>query len=138
MGEYADFVFCNESEAAAYGKKHELGEDLKEVALKIASSPKKNSARPRTVIFTQGSESTIVACNGKVEEFTVTPLPMKSLWIPMGLATPLLVDSLQVCWLRRMLAQALKQDIGQPVSLFNSLGALCPSLANTNSNSRSL
>jgi len=77
--EYADFVFCNESEAAAYGKKHELGEDLKEVALKIASSPKKNSARPRTVIFTQGSASTIVACNGKVEEYTVTPLPKEEL-----------------------------------------------------------
>jgi len=72
--EYADYLFCNESEAAAYGKKHELGDDLKEVALKIAASPKKNSARPRTVIFTQGSESTIVACNGKVEEFKVTPL----------------------------------------------------------------
>jgi len=76
--EYADFVFCNESEAAAYGKKHELGEDLKEVALAIAKSPKKGS-KPRTVIFTQGSASTIVACNGKVEEYTVTPLPKEQL-----------------------------------------------------------
>lgn len=76
--EYADYLFCNESEAAAYAKKHELGEDLKEVALKIAASPKKGS-KPRTVIFTQGSESTIVACNGKVEEFKVTPLPKEEL-----------------------------------------------------------
>jgi len=77
--EYADFLFCNESEAAAYGKKHGLGEDLKEVALKIASSPKKNAARPRTVIFTQGSGSTIIAHGGKVEEFSVTPLPKEEL-----------------------------------------------------------
>ena len=48
--EYADYLICNESEAAAYGKKHGFGEDLKEVALKIAASPKKNAARPRTVI----------------------------------------------------------------------------------------
>jgi len=77
--EYADFLFCNESEAAAYGKKHGLGEDLKEVALKIAASPKKNASRPRTVIFTQGSESTIIACDGKVEEYKVTPLPKEEL-----------------------------------------------------------
>ena len=77
--EYADYLFCNESEAAAYGKKHGLGEDLKEVALKIAASPKKNASRSRTVIFTQGSGSTIVARDGKVEEFAVDPLPKEQL-----------------------------------------------------------
>ena len=77
--EYGDYLFCNESETAAYGKKHGLGEDLKEVALKIATSPKNNAARPRTVIFTQGSESTIVARDGKVEEYKVTPLPKEEL-----------------------------------------------------------
>ena len=77
--EYADYLFCNESEAEAYGKKHGLGDDLKEVALKIAASPKKNASRPRTVIFTQGSSSTIVACNGKVEEYAVVPLPKEEL-----------------------------------------------------------
>ena len=77
--EYADYLFCNESEAAAYAKKHELGDDLKEVALKIAASPKKNASKPRTVIFTQGSSSTIVACDGKVEEYAVTSLPKEEL-----------------------------------------------------------
>jgi len=71
---YADFLFGNESEAAAYGKKHGLGEDLKEVALAVSKLPKKNEAVPRTVIFTQGSESTLVACNGKVEVFPVEAL----------------------------------------------------------------
>ncbi len=76
--EYADYLFCNESEAAAYAKKHDLGEDLKEVALKVAASPKKTS-KPRTVVFTQGSQSTIVACNGVVTEYAVDPLDSKLL-----------------------------------------------------------
>jgi adenosine kinase len=71
---FADYLFCNESEAAAYAAKHELGDDLKQVALKVAALPKKNTSRPRTVIFTQGSSSTIVACNGKVTEYAVEPL----------------------------------------------------------------
>jgi adenosine kinase len=71
---YADFLFGNESEAAAYGKKHNLGEDLKEIALAVCKLPKKDDSRPRTVIFTQGSQSTIVACDGKVTEYAVDPL----------------------------------------------------------------
>merc|ERR1711935_19466 len=69
--EYADYLFCNESEAAAYAKKHDLGEDLKEVALKVAASPKKNEKRARVVVFTQGSESTIIATEGVVTEYAV-------------------------------------------------------------------
>lgn len=71
---YADFLFGNESEAAAYGKKHGMGEDLKEIALKVAALPKKDASKPRTVVFTQGSLSTIVACDGKVTEYAVDPL----------------------------------------------------------------
>lgn len=71
--EYADFLFGNESEAAAYGKKNGMGEDLKEIALKVAALPKKGK-KPRTVVFTQGSQSTIVACNGTVTEYAVEPL----------------------------------------------------------------
>lgn len=77
--EYADFVFCNESEAATYGKKHGLGEDLEEIALKIAASPKKNADKKRHVIFTQGSTATIVAYDGKVEKHAIVPLPKEQL-----------------------------------------------------------
>lgn len=78
---YADFLFCNESEAEAYGKKHyNLGaDDLKEIALKVAASPKVNTNRPRTVIFTQGSKSTIVARDGVVTEYSVEPLSKEKL-----------------------------------------------------------
>ena len=76
--QYADFLFGNEGEAEAYAKKHNLGDDLKEVALKICALPKKSS-KPRTVVFTQGSRSTIVACNGVVTEYKVDPLPAEKL-----------------------------------------------------------
>ena len=71
---YADYLFCNESEAEAYAKKHDLGEDLKEVALKVAASPKKNQDRPRVVVFTQGDKATIVAYKGVVTVYDVEPL----------------------------------------------------------------
>jgi adenosine kinase len=77
--EYADFLFGNESEAETYAKKHGLGEDLKEVALAIAALPKKNCQRSRTVVFTQGSKSTIVACDGTVTEYAVNPLPKEQI-----------------------------------------------------------
>lgn len=75
--EYADFVFANESEAEAYGKKAGWctdGSDLASVALKLSALPKKNGSRCRTVVFTQGSSSTLVAHNGVVTEYAVTPL----------------------------------------------------------------
>lgn len=79
---YADFLFGNESEAATFGKKHNLGDDLKEIALAASKMPKKDESRPRIVVFTQGSESTIVAKDGKV---TVYPVE--------NLAKELLVDT---------------------------------------------
>jgi adenosine kinase len=36
--------------------------------------PKANGTRPRTVVFTQGSKSTIVAQNGIVTEYSVTQI----------------------------------------------------------------
>lgn len=71
--QYADFLFGNESEALTYGKKHGMGEDLKEIAKACAALPKKGT-KPRTVVFTQGSQSTIVASNGEVTEYAVEPL----------------------------------------------------------------
>jgi adenosine kinase len=76
---YADFLFGNEGEAAAYGKKYNMGDDLKQVALAVAALPKKDASRPRTVVFTQGSQSTIVACDGKVTEYAVDPLAKEAL-----------------------------------------------------------
>lgn len=73
---YADVVFGNESEAQAFAENNDMGKDAKveDVALKIASLPKKNDKRSRLVVITQGSESTIVAQDGKVITYPVTPM----------------------------------------------------------------
>ena len=74
---YADYLFGNESEAAAYAKSHGMedkADDIAAIALAIAALPKTNASRPRTVVFTQGSKSTVVACNGQVTEYPVEML----------------------------------------------------------------
>eukprot|EP00597_Dinobryon_sp_UTEXLB2267_P001111 CAMPEP_0170070592 /NCGR_PEP_ID=MMETSP0019_2-20121128/8822_1 /TAXON_ID=98059 /ORGANISM="Dinobryon sp., Strain UTEXLB2267" /LENGTH=339 /DNA_ID=CAMNT_0010278901 /DNA_START=34 /DNA_END=1053 /DNA_ORIENTATION=+ len=76
---YTDFVFGNESEAAAYGAAKGYGTDLAEIALKLAAQPKASGTRPRVVVFTQGSDRTIVASMGKVTEYPVDPLPTELL-----------------------------------------------------------
>lgn len=71
---YTDFVFGNESEAAAYGEAKGYGSDLATIALKLSAQPKLSGARPRIVVFTQGAIATIVAINGVVTEYPVEPL----------------------------------------------------------------
>jgi len=71
---YCDIVFGNESEAEKYGEVNGYGSDIETIALKIAAQPKASGTRPRVVVFTQGSESTIVACEGKVTVYPVDPL----------------------------------------------------------------
>lgn len=78
--EAADYVFGNESEAAAYGSKHGHGSDIAEVAKTIAALPQSGggdgkSRPPRTVVITQGKDPTIVVTgNGDVQTFDVVPL----------------------------------------------------------------
>lgn len=76
---YTDYVFCNETEAEAFGAKFEFGSDLKEVALKLCAMDKVNATRKRTVVFTQGSKPTIVAYDGVVTEYPVELLPKDQL-----------------------------------------------------------
>merc|ERR1719453_781649 len=72
--QYVDFLFGNESEAAAWGEKMGFGTDVATVALKTAQMPKASGARPRVVCFTQGMDPTLVAVGGVVSSFPVTPL----------------------------------------------------------------
>jgi len=61
--EHADYVFCNEDEAAAYAKAVGISGDNErlEAAKHIAKSKKANQARPRFAIVTQGSDQVIIA-----------------------------------------------------------------------------
>ena len=74
---YADYIFANETEAAAFGEAMKWGDDLEVVAKNLAAEPKKNEARPRAVVFTQGADKTIVAVNGAVTTYDVPKLDPK-------------------------------------------------------------
>ncbi|CAH1795539.1 unnamed protein product [Owenia fusiformis] len=72
---YVDVLFGNETEAVTFAKEQNFEtEDIKEIALKTAALPKNNSKRSRMVVFTQGSDETIVAQDGKITTFPVLKL----------------------------------------------------------------
>mmetsp|Transcript_40377 Transcript_40377/g.48954 ORF Transcript_40377/g.48954 Transcript_40377/m.48954 type:complete len:347 (+) Transcript_40377:58-1098(+) len=77
---YVDFLFGNESEAITYAEVSGWEtRDVAEIALKISKLPKENGSRCRTVVFTQGSDPTVVAQNGKVSLYPVIPLAKEDL-----------------------------------------------------------
>jgi adenosine kinase len=76
---YTDIIVANETEAAAYAKKAGWDEaDLAGAAAKLAASPKMGS-RLRTVIFTQGSKSTLVHHNCETKEYPVPAVPSEEI-----------------------------------------------------------
>jgi adenosine kinase len=76
---YCDFVIGNESEAAAWASAVGLAnkDDIPAIAKSIATLPKSNPSRPRTVVITQGSKSTVLVSAtdpDKPSTFPVDPL----------------------------------------------------------------
>lgn len=71
---YWDYIIGNETEARSWAESqgHET-KDVKEIAQMMADLPKENKERKRTVIITQGTESTVVAMEGgeKVKEYGI-------------------------------------------------------------------
>ena len=77
---YIDVLFGNETEAVTFAETEGWGtKDIAEIAMKISKFPKENGARGRTVVFTQGTEPTIVASEGKILQFPITPLKPEQL-----------------------------------------------------------
>lgn len=69
----ADFVFGNETEAAAFGKVEGWEcTDVAEIALKISQT--KAGAKAPTVVITQGKDATIIAKDGAVTKYDVPPV----------------------------------------------------------------
>lgn len=81
---YVSIYFGNETEAAVLSKAMEWGTDnVKEIAIKLAQSSNK-SARPRTVVFTQGGDPTVVVIADQsrvwsVEEYPVIPIKSEAI-----------------------------------------------------------
>lgn len=69
---YIDILFGNETEAVAFAKFQNFRtEDVKTIAIKTAELEKANKNRSRVVIFTQGSDPTIVVVDGVATEYPV-------------------------------------------------------------------
>ncbi|THH11605.1 hypothetical protein EW145_g529 [Phellinidium pouzarii] len=73
---FCDIVIGNESEAEAWADASGQPDkkDLPAVARALALTPKSNPSRPRTVIFTQGPESTIVVSAADNAEERIHPV----------------------------------------------------------------
>ena len=76
---YCDVIIGNEAEAEAWASATGLPnkEDLIEVARAIATQPKSNPSRPRTVVITHGPKATTVVTSAEPDKpkvFDVTPL----------------------------------------------------------------
>lgn len=77
---YVDILIANETEAAAYAESHSLDtKDVKEIAKSIATLPKKNSQKLRTVIFTQGTDPTISAVAKESGDVEVKEQPVHAI-----------------------------------------------------------
>ncbi|XP_008320250.1 adenosine kinase-like isoform X1 [Cynoglossus semilaevis] len=77
---YVDVLFGNETEASAFGKEQDWDtKDVKEIAKKAQALTKENTKRPRIVVFTQGSEDTVMATEDKVKTFPVLKVDPKDI-----------------------------------------------------------
>lgn len=77
--EFADIVFGNEQEIAAWAENNGHDKtDLKAAALKLSEMPKQ-SKKPRMVVITQGCDPTIVCQSGNVAEFAIEAIPKEQI-----------------------------------------------------------
>lgn len=78
---FCDYIIANESEAAAYAESHGLDTtDVVEIAKHVAKLPKANANKPRTVVFTQGTEPTVtVVYDAKADSYEVNEYKVREL-----------------------------------------------------------
>lgn len=78
---YCDYIIANESEAAAYAEAHGLDTtDVATIAKHVAKLPKVNTQKPRTVVFTQGTEPTVtVVYDAASDSFDVNEYTVREL-----------------------------------------------------------
>ncbi|KAK2799391.1 hypothetical protein FQN50_008497 [Emmonsiellopsis sp. PD_5] len=77
---YTDFILGNETEALSYSENHGWGiTNIEEIAKKMATLPKKNTQRPRTVIITQGTDPTIAAVADATGNVQVKQTPVHAI-----------------------------------------------------------
>ena len=74
---YCDYVFANENEIKAWAETQgHTTKSIREMAKLLAQMPKKNTKRPRVVIVTQGTDSTIVATSKDGGDAEIQEVPV--------------------------------------------------------------
>jgi len=76
---YVDVLFGNEHEYEAFAKKLGLEVDYRLIAKKLSELPKKNSQRPRVVVITRGSQSTVAYNPPEFIELSVPKVPSEEI-----------------------------------------------------------
>lgn len=119
---YCDVLIGNESEAEAWALASGLPDtkDLSAVAKALAGLKKVNASRPRTVIFTQGSESTILVSSthpDKPQVFKVNPLKAADIVDTNGAG-----DAFAGGFLGALVAN---KSVEEAVEIGHKLGAMC-------------
>lgn len=77
---HVSVLFGNETEARAFAESEGWGtEEVVEIARKIAALPKASGTRARTVVITQGADSTVVYENGRTHLVPVIQLAKEKL-----------------------------------------------------------
>ena len=74
---YCDYVFANENETKTWAESQgHTTQSMAEMAKLLAQMPKKNAQRPRVVIVTQGTDSTIIASSTGGAEAEIQEVPV--------------------------------------------------------------
>jgi adenosine kinase len=125
---YCDIIIGNESEAAAWASAAGLPnkDDIPAIAKSIATLPKSNASRPRTVVITQGANSTVLVTAtdpDKPKIFPVTRLEDDQIMDTNGAG-----DAFAGAFLGALVSG---RSLDEAILAGHKLGAMCVQLVST-------
>ncbi|KAJ2060154.1 adenosine kinase [Coemansia sp. S146] len=141
---YIDILFGNETEAAALAAAFDFGtDDIKVIAKRVADLPRAGD-KPRTVVLTQGAQSTVVATSDsdEVRVYAVSPVPNNEIgdtngagdaFVAAFLAQHILGQPIDVCveaghWLGGEVVRQIGPNYPEGELKFVSSGSFAPSV----------
>lgn len=129
--EHSDYVFCNETEAEAWGKVHGMeGKPLKEVVETIAKFSKINKNRPRFAVVTQGKAPVMVATYDhstvQYDEFPISPVPKEKIVDSNGCGDSFVGAFLASLAAKKSIGACVKNGIAMSGQILQQIGCQMP------------